>query len=222
VQSTTIILDCDAPMQLRRRKCVWLFVPMLPALSFFAGCIRFPSDTPGDAGADSGPDITLPPDDDAGDAPAPPPAICERFSPSFPSEVARDVVHGLLEDCRIQHHFTRLPVAVRLTYFEECFTSQIGSVLGCMKADGEPFKYPALRAAGVFCRDMKRSHDSMQLSDGDFDAFVDVVVDALQKGGDRLTRDETMKVRMVFNSVRGDIVKLKDAGPTASTCDGGP
>jgi len=194
----------------RRRKWTWLawFVAV-------PGCIRFPSDTV--SGPDSAADAPPSGEPDGGDAAVPPPPICEGRVPSFPQDIAAEVVTGLFNDCRVQEHFKHL-LPVRLAHFEECLAAQLGSVLGCVHPDGQPFKYPTFDSNGVFCRDMKSGHGGMAASDGDFDAFVQVVGAALMKN--KVEASDVMRVASVFGAVRVDIVRLKDAGPTAP-CDRG-
>jgi hypothetical protein len=110
---------------------------------------------------------------------------------------------------------------VRLQHFEECFAAQAASVLGCLHTDGTRYKYPAYDSNGQFCRDMKTAHAGVTASDGDFDAFLASIMYALMKNG--LTDDEIVRAMRSFGagSNRTDIVKLRDAGPTQPTCEGG-
>ena len=121
----------------------------------------------------------------------------------------------LLSDCRLRRHFAHLP-PVAITHFQECLTAQIGQIMGCRQADGEPFRYPVEYAKGKFCRDMKSSHSMLSASDGDFDAFVANLSAALDLK--EFTPEEKMRVLGVFGATRNDIVRIKDAGPTAP-CD---
>ena len=164
---------------------------------------------------------------DDGDAPAkpadaPPDAtpICQRFDPAVAKAIASEMVSTLLKDCKIRSAFISLP-PVRLEHFEECFAAQVASVLGCLHPDGTRFKYPAYDSKGQFCRDMKTGHASLTTSDGDFDAFVAAIGLSMMKNG--LTDDEIVRALRSFGAggTRTDIVKLKDAGPTMSLCEGG-
>jgi hypothetical protein len=207
------------------------------------GCFRFSSDEPPEAGAydaavdvsgegtiEAQPDSNVEADasadesdgaDASSDAPAEalPPPICQRFDPSIAQSIAGNLVTALLQDCKIQSAFTRLP-PVALQHFEECFAAMVASVLGCVHPDGTRYKYPAYDSQGQFCRDMKTAHASLTTSDGDFDAFLADIKLALAQGG--LTDDEVTRALRSFGGsvTRADIVKLKDAGPT-QPCDAG-
>ena len=183
------------------------------------GCIRFRNDAPPRAdaaiAADVEVDAEVPPE--AGDVVVIPPPICARFGPNVASSIASDLITLLRSDCLLRRHFEHLP-PVAIAHFEECLTAQIGQILGCRHADGEPFRYPIEYAKGKFCRDMKTSHSELTTSDGDFDAFIADVSAALDLSLTGLTMDEKMRVLAVFGATRNDIVRIKDAGPTAP-CD---
>jgi hypothetical protein len=181
------------------------------------GCIRFRNDAPPGADAAIAPDaeidVETPPE--GGDAVVIPPPVCARFPPTVAASIAGDLVSMLLSDCLLRRHFAHLP-PVAITHFEECLTAQIGQIMGCRRADGEPFKYPIEYAKGKFCRDMKSSHSMLSASDGDFDAFIADLGAALERND--LMPEEKMRVLGVFGATRNDIVRIKDAGPTAP-CD---
>ena len=141
-----------------------------------------------------------------------PPPVCARFDPSITQDIAEDMVSTLLVDCRIRRHFLAIP-AVRLAHFQECFAAQLASVMGCVYPDGKRYKYPAFDSQGQFCRDMQTGHAAMSTSDGDFDAFVDDLEGVLRTH--QLAESEVSRTMKVFGSVRSDVVKKKDAGPTA-------
>jgi hypothetical protein len=63
---------------------------------------------------------------------------------------------------------------------------------------------------------MQTGHAAMSTSDGDFDAFVDDLEGVLRTH--QFTESEVGRTLKVFGSVRTDVVKKKDAGPTA-LCD---
>jgi hypothetical protein len=54
------------------------------------------------------------------------------------------------------------------------------------------------------------------LSDGDFDAFIADFNKALEHND--VIPEDRMRVLQIFGATRADIVRLKDAGPTAP-CD---
>ena len=183
------------------------------------GCIRFRNDAPPRAdaavAADVEVDVEVPPE--GGDVAVIPPPVCARFGPNVASSIASDLITLLGTDCVLRRHFAHLP-PVAIAHFEECLTAQIGQILGCRHANGEPFKYPIEATNGKLCRDMKSSHSELTTSDGDFDAFVANVSTALELNLNGLTMDEKMRVLAVFGATRNDIVRIKDAGPTAP-CD---
>ena len=188
-------------------------------MSTLIGCIRFRNDAPIDAGFDAGTaaDVELEASTaiEGGDVVVIPPPVCQGFGPNLPGNVAGDLISLLLVDCRLRRYFTNLP-PVALQSFHECLTAQIGQVMGCRHPDGEPFKYPTRDSTGRFCRDMKSGHSALSSSDGDFDAFVADLGEALLKN--ELTDADTTRVLTVFMATRNDIVRLKDAGPTMP-CD---
>ena len=179
------------------------------------GCIRFRNDAPPGADAASAPDAEIDAAPEGGDVVVIPPPVCARFAPTIAGSIAGDLVSMLLSDCVLRRHFAHLP-PVSITHFQECLTAQIGQIMGCRQADGEPFKYPIEYAKGKFCRDMKSSHSMLSTSDGDFDAFIADLGDALERND--LMPEERMRVLSVFGATRNDIVRIKDAGPTAP-CD---
>jgi len=204
----------------RRRK--WLGIAL--AMTTLAGCIRFRSDAPADAGPDGsvdpGIDADLPPE--GGDVIVIPPPVCETLDPNVAPNVADKIAVDLITqvtvtDCRLRRHFTHLP-PIALTHFHECLTAQIGQVMGCLQPDGAPFRYPTLDSNGKLCRDMKSSHLMLALSDGDFEAFLSDMDLALEANG--LTEEQRKRVLMVFGATRNDIALVKDAGPT-KPCDAG-
>ncbi len=209
------------------RVCARLFLNQALALGIwaFAGCLRFADDAPEDAGVPSGFDVVSPAGTGADPAPSAPDAagdaspgpICQRFDPSVTDAVSNDLTTALLRDCRVNAYFTALP-PVRLARFAECFAAQLASVLGCVRPDGERYKYPAYDPEGEFCRDMKTAHANLAASDGDFDAFSDDLRPVLEMHG--FTEDETARVLKVFGATRVDIVQRHDAGPTRA-CDAG-
>jgi hypothetical protein len=193
----------------RRRK--WLLVAL--ATSTAAACIRFRSDAPPDGGSgieDAGTPI------EGGDAVIILPPVCEGLPPTTPGIIAGNLITGLVNDCRLSRHFSQLPPTA-ITHLQECLTAQIGQVMGCLQADGEPFRYPIEYERGKFCRDMKGSHKNMSASDGDFNAFIEVLDGALATV-EELTPDDRMRVLKVFGATRSDIVHIEDAGPT-KPCD---
>jgi hypothetical protein len=182
------------------------------------GCIRFRNDAPPGADAAITPDAEVDaetPPEAGDDVVVIPPPVCARFGPNIAANIVIDLISLLLSDCRLRRYFADLtPAAVG--HFRECLTAQIGQVMGCRQHNGEPFKYPVEYAPGRFCRDMKSSHGMFSLSDGDFDAFIADLNMALDLNA--LTENEKPRVSMVFGATRNDIVRLKDAGPTAP-CD---
>ena len=203
---------------IRGRK--WIRVAL--AICTLSGCIRFRNDAPADAGLDAGGSGGAPGENDAGgaaeggDVVVVPPPICDDLNPNIATMIAGDwVTEVTVNDCALRRYFANLP-PIALTHLQECLTAQIGQVMGCRHPNGEPFKYPTLDSKGQFCRDMKSSHMAMSLSDGDFDAFIADLNKALVRNG--LEEDDRMRILTVFGGTRSDIVRLKDAGPTAP-CD---
>jgi len=203
-------------LPIRGRKWIWVAL----ATTTLLGCIRFRNDAVTDGGIDSGGS----PDDESdastpiegGDAVVIPPPVCDRFNPNITESIAGELITQLtINDCRLRRHFAILP-PIALTHLQECLTAQIGQVMGCRHPDGQPFKYPTVDSKQVFCRDMKSSHMGLSSSDGDFDAFIADLDQALDSNG--LTTEEKMRVLTVFGGTRSDIVRLKDAGPTLP-CD---
>ncbi len=202
----------------RGRKWIWAALA-IGTLSTLSGCIRFRNDAPADAGLDAGAalDADSDPDaEDAGDVVAPPPPVCERFDPQVAERIAADLITEVtVVDCRLRRYFADLP-PVALVHLQDCLTAQIGQVMGCRHPNGDPIKYPTMSSAGRYCRDMKTSHMNLNLSDGDFDAFIADFDKVLELN--RLDDDEKMRVLGVLGATRNDMVRLKDAGPT-KPCD---
>jgi len=206
---------------------------MLTAMAYFAGgCIRFHNDAPvpdasgiGDASADEDAQSDAETELDAGDldggdaADAAPPPLCARRDPSIAQTIALDTVAALQRDCRLGAYFSTLP-GVRLDHFEQCMAAQIGSVLGCVRADGVKVKYPAFDDYKELCRDMKSAHAAMATTDGDYEAFMAILGDAFRKNG--FSSAEMTRINRAYASTRSDVVHLKDAGPSRQTCDAGP
>jgi hypothetical protein len=201
------------PPLFRSRRRKWIFFAL--AVSTHAGCIRFRSDAPAGVDAstseDAGADVEHPVE--GGDALPPP--ICEQFGPNIAERIAVDLLAKVRSDCVLRRHFANVP-PIAATHLQECLTAQIGQIMGCKHADGTPFKYPTLDSNQRFCRDMKSSHASFNLSDGDFDAFIAATDTVLDANG--LDTADKMRVLSVLGATRNDIVRLKDAGPTAP-CD---
>jgi hypothetical protein len=220
------VLDCAPimpPITLplfpaRGRKAIYVAL----AICTLTACIRFRNDAPADAGHDSGGgggapdgegDASIP--SEGGDAVVVPPPVCDKFGANVAGTIAADLITELVNDCTLRRYFANLP-PIALTHLQECLTAQIGQVMGCRQSDGQPVKYPTVDSNGKFCRDMKNSHAGLSLSDGDFDAFIadfNKVLDHLD-----FSDDDKMRVLGVFGATRNDIVRFKDAGPTAP-CD---
>jgi hypothetical protein len=203
------------PLSYRRRKWISLAV-FISTMSTQLGCIRFRNDAPSADAAiipDAEVDAETPPE--AGDVVVVPPPVCSRFGPEIAASIAIDLIALLLSDCLLRRHFAHLTPAAT-GHMQQCMTAQIGQIMGCRHPDGQPFKYPIEYEKGKFCRDMKSSHAMFSLSDGDFTAYIADVNTALD--AQRFTDDEKMRVLGVFGATRNDIVRLKDAGPTAP-CD---
>lgn len=193
---------------------------MALAMTTLAGCIRFRNDAPADAGPDGSvaPDIDADLSPEGGDAVVPPPPVCEGFMKpeELPGKIAADLITQVTEnDCTLRLHFVDLPPVAR-SHFQECLAAQIGQVMGCRHADGEPFRYPTFDSNQKFCRDMKSSHKPLGLSDGDFDAFLADMSLVLEANG--LDEEKRKRVLTVFGATRNDIASFKDAGPT-KPCD---
>jgi len=193
-------------------------------ISTLSGCIRFRNDAPTDAGVDAGgagnaPDAesdagSIP---DMGDVFVPPPPVCDHLGPNAAENAASDLITEIsVNDCILRRHFASLP-PIAVTHLQECLTAQIGQVMGCRHPNGEPYRYPTEDSKGKLCRDMKGSHMGLGLSDGDFDAFIADMNKAFEHN-DLMTPEDRMRVLQVFGATRADIVRLKDAGPTAP-CD---
>ena len=204
----------------RRRKWIWLAFFIGTTITQ-QGCIRFRNDAPPGADAAIAPDAEIDAEtpSEGGDAVVVPPPVCSKFPPAVAASIAGDIAGDLISllgsDCILRRHFAHLP-PVAITHFQECLTAQIGQIMGCRQLDGQPFRYPVEYAKGKFCRDMKSSHSMLTTSDGDFDAFIADLRAALHMHG--LDDDDKMSVLGVFGATRNDIVRIKDAGPTAP-CD---
>ncbi|MET0591293.1 MAG: hypothetical protein ABW133_01250 [Polyangiaceae bacterium] len=204
------------PIANRRRKWV---LPLLLAVNTSVGCIRFRNDALTDGGVDSGATVDAPEDTGAmaegGDAVVIPGPVCDRYRPGIAESIAGDLITELVADCRLRRYFTSLP-PIAVTHLQECLSAQIGQVMGCKHPNGEHYRYPTNDSKGQFCRDMKSSHMGLSTSDGDFDAFVADLRNALEDN--MLTPDDVMRVAGVFGATRNDIVRIKEAGPTLP-CD---
>ena len=193
------------------------------AISTLLGCIRFRNDLPGDAGLDGGGGGSAPDAEsdaanvpEGGDVVAPPPPVCNGLPPNVAENIAGDLITEVaVNDCILRRHFANLP-PIALIHLQECLTAQIGQVMGCRRADGEPYRYPTEDSRGKLCRDMKSSHAGLGLSDGDFDWFIADLNKAMEQNDVPL--DGRTRVVTLFGATRNDIVRLKDAGPTAP-CD---
>ncbi|HMJ16220.1 MAG TPA: hypothetical protein VK524_32625, partial [Polyangiaceae bacterium] len=87
-------------------------------------------------------------------------------------------VSAVAGDCRINTFFTTLP-ETQLTHVVQCLTIQTQELFGCAGVS-----YLGSRdMAGVACRTMTEAHRDLNISDADFDAFIEDVVAGLTTAG---------------------------------------
>jgi hypothetical protein len=159
----------------------------------------------------SGQDATIP---DGGEVTA---TTCSRAGGTAGVKaVVADAMGKLEADCRIGAHFTGLGATAK-KHMSDCFENYLGNALLC----------PGVTYAGstdtarVACRNMRTSHERLDLSRDDYNAFNEAVISSLRDVG-KLIPSEIGGVIAKFNAEQG-IYDPGQNGYGRCTCpQGGP
>ncbi len=179
---------------------------VMAACSFETGA---EDDDSGTGKADAGKDSTA-----TGDGGIPIGAgTCAKYGgPDTVKKVVADALAAVKSDCRISRSFAGLDAA-RTLHVRDCLEIQFSELLQC---DGAVAYTGSKDSKGTACRSMTEAHKNSNISLGDFDAFTEDVVSALQANG--VEQGDISAIASQLGRTSTQIVRNNSTAPTR-LCD---
>jgi len=142
-------------------------------------------------------------------------ALCAKYGGAAMVDqvVKTKIIPAIAGDCRINTFFTALS-SDGLNHVVECLSTQVQALFGCagVRYSG------SLDSRGAPCRDMRSVHLGLQLSQGDFDALIDDVVQGLTAAG--VEESDINTAAPALLGMAPDIVAQPDHNdPTHGVCE---